>query len=175
MQIAAGGQRRFRRRLIDLMGNYRVNQIGRSQRAFRRWPHSHPWLHGPFHSFVDHFVVLPAAFLFLLVSQPFPVAFTLLPVALFTITLLPLLSFALLALSFSFALFTLPLTLTFQLSFSFPLDHDRALAFGMDGSFPLHAFSIVHDFTIPLHLLFPIGRNRRVLQRRMHLRLLSPL
>lgn len=186
MQIAAGGQRWFRRRLIDLMGNYRINQIGRGQRALRRWSHSHPWLHGPvtkwqtFHPFIDHFVVLPATFLFFLVSQPFPVPFALLPVALLPVTLLtvslfPLLSFPLLSLSFPFALFTLSLTLTFQLPFSFPLDHDRALAFGVDVSFPFKTFSIVHDFSIPLHLLFPVGRHRRVLQRGMQLRLLSTL
>lgn len=204
VQIAAGGQRWFRRRLIDLMGNYRINQIGRGQRALRRWSHSHPWLHGPvtkwqtdkcykatnsgcitlvnspFHPFIDHFVVLPATFLFFLVSQPFPVPFALLPVALLPVTLLtvslfPLLSFPLLTLSFPFALFTLSLTLTFQLPFSFPLDHDRALAFGVDVSFPFKTFSIVHDFSIPLHLLFPVGRHRRVLQRGMQLRLLSTL
>lgn len=171
MHIAAGGQRWFRSSLIDLMGNYRINQIGRGQRALRRWSHCHPWLHGPFHPFIDHFVVLPAAFFFLLVSQPFPIPFALLPIALLAITLLtialfPLLSFALLALSFPFA-FTLPLALTFQLPFSFPLDHDRALAFGVDISFPLESFPIVRDFAISFHLLFPVGRNRRVLQRRV--------
>lgn len=47
VQITVGRQRRFRRRLINLMGNNRIYQIRRGQRAVRRWSNSHSWLHWP--------------------------------------------------------------------------------------------------------------------------------
>lgn len=155
VQITVGRQRWFRRRLINLMGDYRVYQIGGGQRAVRRWSHSHSWLHWPFHSFIDKIVVLPATFILLLESQALSVSLALLSITLFTLFSFPFP----LSLALTFPL-PFPFSFSFQLSLAFPLGHDRPLPLLFDlHTFAFNPFPIVH-----LHLLlFPIGYNRWML------------